>query len=145
MIAVVAFLTSFIFGLGRGSDQRPAPSSAAVKREPVAVPDSRVRIQVLNGSRKTGLARLATERLRAAGYDVVNIGNAPSAAAQSVVLDRVGKRDIADRIANVLAITRIETRVDTTLYLEATVILGSDWAMKFGTARPQLQDARKKN
>jgi alkyl hydroperoxide reductase subunit AhpF len=105
------------------------------------VPDSRVRIQVLNGSRKTGLARLATERLRKAGYDVVSIGNAPAAAAQSIVLDRVGKRDIAERIAKVLTISRIETRVDTTLYLEATVILGSDWATRFGTARPQIESS----
>lgn len=144
VLAVVAFLTSFVFGLGRDDDQRPVATSGTA-REPIAVPDSRVRIQVLNGSRKSGLARLATDRLRDAGYDVVSIGNAPAASAQSIVLDRVGKRDIADRVAKVLAISRIETRVDTTLYLEATVILGSDWAMKFGTARPQIESRRQNN
>ena len=128
-LAVVAFVASFVVGLGRGSKERPAATQATAP-QPLAVPDSRVRIQVLNGSRTPGLARLATDMLRDAGYDVVSLGNAPKPSATSVVLDRVRKRETAERIAKVLEITRIETRVDTALYLEATVILGSDWARK---------------
>jgi hypothetical protein len=134
MLAVIAFITSFVFGLARGTRERPAVTADSPS-QPVAVPDSRVRIQVLNGTRKPGLARLATDQLRDAGYDVVSLGNAASAAANSVVLDRVGKRDIADRIARVLEITRVETRVDTALYLEATVILGKDWVVRNDTSK----------
>ena len=94
----------------------------------MAVPDSRVRVEVLNGSRKAGLARLATDRLRAAGYDVVYLGNARSPAKESVVLDRVGKQEIANRVANVLQIVRVETQLDTARYLEVTVILGRDFS-----------------
>lgn len=127
MLAVLAFVASFVFGLERGSKRRPAPSPHAPPA-PVAVPDSRVRVEVLNGSRKAGLARLATDRLRAAGYDVVYLGNARSPAKESVVLDRVGKQEIANRVANVLQIVRVETQLDTARYLEVTVILGRDFS-----------------
>jgi hypothetical protein len=136
IIAVLAFVVSFISGLGRGSKERPV-ASAVAPAQPVAVPDSRVRIQVLNGSRKPGLARLATDKLRDAGYDVVTLGNARSPATQSVVYDRVGKREIAERIAKALEITRVETRLDTALYLEATVVLGSDWAARMTPLLPK--------
>ena len=126
MLAVLAFIASFVFGLGRGKRQGPAPAPAATTL-PIAVPDSRVRVEVLNGSRKPGLARVATDKLRDAGYDVVFLGNAPNAAKTSVVIDRVGKRELADKIAKVLAITPVRTERDTTRYLEVTVILGSDY------------------
>ena len=134
MLAVVAFVASFVFGLARGTRERPA-ATASTPAQPLAVPDSRVRIQVLNGSRKPGLARFATDRLRDAGYDVVSLGNASKSADASVVLDRVGKREIAERIARVLEIGRVETRVDTALYLEATVILGKDWVARVDTSK----------
>ena len=129
LLTVVAFVASFIFGLERDRKVRPAPSPQPAAA-PVAVPDSRVRIEVLNGSRAPGLARLATDRLRDAGYDVVFLGNAHSATDQSVVLDRVGKREIAERVANVLQITRVQTQLDSARYLEVTVILGSDWTAR---------------
>lgn len=126
VLAVLAFVASFVFGLGRGERQGTTPAPA-VTTLPVAVPDSRVRVEVLNGSRKAGLARVATEKLRDAGYDVVFLGNAPNAAKTSVVIDRVGKRETADKIAKVLGITAVRAERDTTRYLEVTVILGSDF------------------
>lgn len=126
LLAVLAFIASFVFGLDRDTDQRPAPTPQAAPT-PAAVPDSRVRVEVLNGSGKSGLARLATDQLRDAGYDVVHLGNAASAANTSLVIDRVGKKEIADRIAQALSIRRVETQVDTSRYLEVTVILGKDW------------------
>jgi hypothetical protein len=128
LLAVLAFVASFIIGLGRSTPRRaartPAPAPAA---QTLAVPDSRVRVQVLNGSRQPGLARLATDQLRAAGFDVVSIGNARTSVRNSVVVDRTGQRAIAERVAAALAIASVETRVDTALYLEVTVILGPEW------------------
>jgi hypothetical protein len=126
VIAVLAFLASFVLGIGRSDDQRPAPASDAAA-EPIAVPDSRVRVQVLNGSNRSGLARLATDQLRDAGFDVVSIGNASSPATTSVAFDRAGTPEIAQRVAAALGITRVESRPDTALYLEVTVILGPDF------------------
>jgi hypothetical protein len=123
---VIAFIASFMFGLGRDRSERPVPRASSTPT-PLAVPDSRLRVQVLNASRKTGMARQATDRLRAAGYDVVSIGNARSRRAESVVLDRVGQPELAERVAASLGIARVETQRDTTLYLEVTVILGADW------------------
>jgi hypothetical protein len=126
LLAVLAFVASFIIGLGRNRPRRAArpPVPAA---QPLAVPDSRVRVQVLNGSQQPGLARLATDQVRAAGFDVVSIGNARTSVKHSVVVDRTGRREIAERVAAALAITSVETRVDSALYLEVTVILGPEW------------------
>jgi hypothetical protein len=135
LLAVLAFIASFVFGLGRVAD-RPAIPAHATTPEPLAVPDSRIRVQVLNGSGKPGLARLATDRLRAAGYDVVSIGNAARPAKTSIVLDRVGKPEIAQQVAAALAITQIETRLEPALYLEVTVILGPDFTDKTRPNRP---------
>jgi hypothetical protein len=129
VLAVLAFVASFMFGLGRGGRERPAPTPVE-EPQPLAVPDSRVRVQVLNGTNKSGLAAQATDRLRAAGYDVVSIGNARTRADSSRVLDRVGNRAVADSVAKTLGITRVETQRDTSLYLEVTVILGPEWPQK---------------
>jgi LytR cell envelope-related transcriptional attenuator len=129
VVAVLAFVASFVFGLGRGADRRSAVADEEAQ-DSLVVPDSRVRVQVLNGSEKSGLAALATDQLREAGYDVVSIGNARSSVAKSIVLDRVGNRALADSIARVLGITRVETRRDTSLYLEVTVILGPEWGAR---------------
>lgn len=135
LLVTLAFVASFVFGLGRADVQRPARAPGAAPR-PLAVPDSRVRVQVLNGSSKPGLARQATDQLRDAGYDVVSLGNASSSVKNSVVLDRVGKREIADRVAATLGISRVEARVDTALYLEVTVLLGPDYANRSRTGKP---------
>lgn len=128
-VAVLAFIASFVFGLGRGArDHETVVTADSV--QPLVVPDSRVRVQVLNGTDKSGLAAQATDQLREAGYDVVSIGNARSSVARSLVLDRVGNRQLADSVAKVLGITRVETRRDTTLYLEVTVILGPEWNVR---------------
>ncbi len=126
---MLAFVASFVIGLDSADKQRAAPARATVP-EPLAIPDSRVRVQVLNGSDEPGLARLVTDQLREAGYDVVNFGNARISTKTSTVVDRVGKPEIALRVAQALTINRIETRVDTALYLEVTVILGHDFTDK---------------
>lgn len=108
LLAVLAFLASFIIGLGRADDQPAAPARRADDgTQPMAVPDSRVRVQVLNGSSTPGLARLATDQLRDAGFDVVSLGNARSPVNTSVVFDRAGKPEIAERVAHALGITRV--------------------------------------
>lgn len=98
---------------------------------PVSIPGTgadRVQVEVLNGAGIDGLARATTDRLRDRGFDVVFFGNAGSQAREfSVVLDRGRNPDGAARVARELGIDRVEVAVDTTLYLDATVILGPDW------------------
>lgn len=127
VLAVAAFLTSFILGLNRDGEDPPRQQRADTT-QPLVVPDSRVRVQVLNGSRRAGLARQATDILRDAGYDVVSLGNARNRRDESVVFDRVGQPEIAQRVAAALGIRNVQTEIDSALLLEVTVVLGTDWA-----------------
>lgn len=132
MAAVLVLLGSLVAGLGA-----PLPDANwPLRAETIASgSDGRLRVEVLNGAGVSGLAREVTERLRALGYDVVYYGNAGSLTRDSsVVLDRAGDPVASARVAEDLGIPRIEAAADTTLYLEATVILGPDW--------PELQKVR---
>jgi hypothetical protein len=125
LIACVAFVASFALGLRRGSEP-PAQADAAGP----AVPAERVagRVEVLNASGRGGLARTATAQLRDAGFDVVFYGNAPgSSGDSSVVIDRTGSDEVARAAARRLGIGRVRSDRDTTLFLDATIILGRDW------------------
>jgi hypothetical protein len=123
---VLAFAGSFIFGLKRESDpEQPVPT--ATDEAPQRSGNSHARVEVLNGAGKSGLARVATQQLRDAGFDVVQFGNAGEIRATSQVLDRVGKLAIANEIAKTLGVTDVKTVLDSTRYVDATIILGSDW------------------
>jgi hypothetical protein len=130
-LVVVAFVLSFAFGIGRpGADALPADPGSARRAaaDYMNVPAAAGRVEVLNRSGRAGMARLATERLRARGYDVVYFGNAPASAPDSsVVFDRVGRPEIARGAAAQLGIGRTATQIDTTLYVDATVIIGVEW------------------
>jgi hypothetical protein len=123
VLAISAFLVSFITGLrGGGNDTGWSAEGLDQLRSP------RVRIEVLNGAGLAGLAREATERLRAQGFDVVYFGNDREFGRDSsVVLDRVGNEEHARAVANALGIAAVESRPDSTLILEVSVILGKDW------------------
>jgi hypothetical protein len=123
LLLVGAFVVSFVLGLG--DESRGVTVNANIP--PVPSIDSGRRVEVLNASGRAGLARQATDQLRAAGFDVVYFGNAARAESTSIALDRVGKFEIAQAVANALGIARTETRRDTTRLVEVSVILGSDW------------------
>lgn len=87
----------------------------------------RVKVQVLNATTTRGLARRATAFLRDRGFDVVEMGTAPEQLDSSVVLDRAGNPDRARRVAEALGGARVETRPDTSRYLDVTVLIGRSW------------------
>jgi hypothetical protein len=123
LLAVAAFVVSFIAGV-RGRVRAADPSATALD----AAGSPRVRIEVLNGAGRAGIAREATERLRDGGFDVVYFGNAREFGRDSsVVIDRVGKDAAARAVAAALGIATVQSSPDSTLLLEVTVILGTDW------------------
>lgn len=129
LLLVGAFVISFARGLRwsvRTADASPAGNTAVT-----AAPDEerRGRIDVRNATTTSGLAADVTDRLRAAGFDVVHYGNADTVPDSSAVIDRIGNPDIARAVADALGINRIRTAVDSTLYLDATVILGIDFQL----------------
>jgi hypothetical protein len=138
-LVVAAFIASFVLGMRRTSGDADAGSAAGERAPaPRVVTPPVGRVEVLNASRRAGTARAATDRLRAADFDVVYFGNAPgSPADSSLVIDRVGRSDIASAAAASLGIARTTSQIDTALYVDATVILGTDWAGPGAAARPE--------
>jgi len=111
--------------LGRAKDPIAWPPTVA---EELRAPDGvRVRVQVVNGTATRGLARRATSLLRDRGFDVLEIGTASDQLDSTLVLDRSGHPDWANRVAAALGGARVEARPDSSRYLDVTVILGRSW------------------
>lgn len=95
---------------------------------PAADQPQDIRVEVLNGAGTSGLARQATHQLRDQGFDVVYFGNASHFHHErSVVIDRLGELHRARGVATALGIDSVATALDSTLLLEVTVVLGTDW------------------
>jgi hypothetical protein len=106
----------------RDGVRRAAPPDASTTT------GARVRVQVLNATSVRGLARRATLHLRDRGFDVLEIGTSTEQLDSTLVLDRSGKPDLARRVADALGPgTRVETRPDSSRYLDVTVLLGRAW------------------
>ena len=105
--------------------------------EPVLPPArDRVTVDVRNAGGVTGMARVATDRLRGAGFDVVGIGNAAQFGLESsVVIDRVGKLETAAAVAEALGIDSVTSDPDPNLFVDVTVRLGSEWMAPQGSAK----------
>jgi LytR cell envelope-related transcriptional attenuator len=116
LIAVVHVRSERLAGVPRGGGSTGAPAQ-------------RVRVEVLNAAGVGGMAREATDRLRDAGFDVVQWGNARSFDHDTtVVIDRVGRLELAQDVANAMGIRNVRSEPDSNLYVDVTVLLGRDWS-----------------
>jgi hypothetical protein len=132
LVLVAVLIGSLVAGLMKGRSRAALPAAAADSPATAtaadAVPAGRVRVQVLNASGRPGLAREATRVLRDRGFDVKEFGNGQGFPPDSsVVLDRVGRIEVARQVADAVGIRRVTARPDSNLYLDATVVLGRDW------------------
>lgn len=112
---------------------RPASPKAPPALTPAyEVPGTRraLRIEILNGTSRDGLARVATRQMRRAGFDVVFYGGTDSAVAVSRVIARRGERDAARDVASALGIDSVVVARDTTRRVDVSVWLGSDYRPK---------------
>lgn len=123
-LAVVAFAagSGLVVALSWGAEPAPDPRAIAPLGE-------RVRVEVLNAGGVRGMAREATLWLRDVGFDVVDIGNADAFDPEraSTVIDRVGRPDLARSVADALGIDIVLSQPDPNLYVDVSVLLGSDW------------------
>ena len=87
---------------------------------------TRIKVEVLNGTRTQGLARRATQYLRSRGFDVVGSGTNIEPRANTVVYNRSSHPEWARLVARALNATAVNLP-DSSRYLDVTVILGSDW------------------
>ena len=129
LVAVAALVGSLAAGLVGGRGDRDDAAGEADRAAPAPLPAERIRVEVLNASGVPGLAAKGRTVLRDRGFDVVYVGNARGFGADtSVVLDRVGRMELARGVADELGITRVVERPDSNVYVDVTVVLGTDWA-----------------
>lgn len=112
------------------------PSEAAEK-----LVGSIIQVEVRNGAGIDGLAARTTQYLRERGFDVVDVGNAASFDREhTVVIDRVGDRAAARKVAKALGVParRVQQEIRPQYYLDASIILGHDYKQlrPFQNGRP---------
>lgn len=131
LIAFGAILGAGIFIGSAVSQWNPLPQQEIVVPPPrnfTAAGLGRVRVEVLNAGGTEDMARLATDHLRDRGFDVVYFGNAETFGQDStIVLDRVGRPEAAAAVGQALGTPWVESQPDANLYLDVTVLLGSEW------------------
>lgn len=128
VLAVLLLLGSLVLGLRGSTTDAAAPASGA---DHLPMPGDRVRVEVLNAAGVPRLARAATERLRAAGFDVVYYGNAQSFGRDTTIaIARLGDAAAAAAVAEVLDVPAeaLRSESDSTRYVDVTVLLGKDLA-----------------
>ena len=107
----------------RGGDASGRPG----RIERVVPESQRIRVEVMNAAGTRGLARRATAVLRDAGFDVVGSGNWAVRLDSNLVLVRSGDTTWASVAARVLGGARVESRPDSSRYLDLTIVLGAAW------------------
>ncbi|MFC1485755.1 LytR C-terminal domain-containing protein [Candidatus Latescibacterota bacterium] len=111
---------------------RPSPPEPILAREDLRRPEPVIRVALLNGCGRSGLAFQFAGILRSRGYDVMN-GQGDNADSfdfdVSVVVDRKGNRELAERVARDLGIALIIKQYATDPYVleDIDIILGRDW------------------
>ena len=125
LVVLLALVGGVVFA-ARSIRARSGPARAAPPD--ASAPNSeRIRVQVLNATTVRGLARRATMHLRDRGFDVLETGTAGEQRDSTLVLDRSGHPERAQRVADALGGARVESRPDTSRYLDVTVLLGRTW------------------
>jgi len=123
----VVLALSTIAAAGGGVVVVTARPTASASDAVVAPSGVRIRVQVLNATRTRGLARRATVFLRDRGFDVVEVATASESRDSTLVIDRSLHPEWAHLIARALGATRVESRPDSSRYLDVTVLVGRDW------------------
>lgn len=125
VVTVLAGVGTWIYTTRGVAPLRP---SAPSRVERIVPEGTRIRVEVLNGTRVRGLARRASLYLRDLGFDVVRFDQDSTTTRDStLVLDHTGHPDWAQMLGEALGPARIETEPDSSRYVDITVRLGSRW------------------
>jgi hypothetical protein len=127
-LVVIGLVAVVALGAGAVVRVRTQRSPTAPPPPAIRAPEGvRIRVQVLNATKVHGLARRATMLLRDRGFDVVETGNVSDSRDTTIVLDLSNHPDWAARVAKLFGTARVETRHDSSRYLDIAVVLGSTW------------------
>jgi LytR cell envelope-related transcriptional attenuator len=107
----------------------PSPPREQVEGHAYALPSpkERITVEVLNGTKRQGLARVATRVLREQGIDVVFFGNADALTDSTQVVVRRGPISRGKEVVELLGAGMMRVVPDTLRRVDATVIIGSDY------------------
>lgn len=105
----------------------PPPPAPRVHAYPIPSPDRRITVEVLNGTRRAGVARAATRMLRRRGLDVVFYGNAEVATDSTRVIVRRGDPGNGRQVRQALGAGRVVVEPDTLRRVDVSVVLGLDF------------------
>jgi polyisoprenyl-teichoic acid--peptidoglycan teichoic acid transferase len=90
-----------------------------------------VTIEILNGTKTSGLAKKTADLFQSFGYDVVSFDNADTTDTdKTAIVDRIGKSDIAASLADVIKCKNIKTQADSVAsdtMIDFTIVLGKDF------------------
>jgi LytR cell envelope-related transcriptional attenuator len=120
-------LSALVLGLAACREERGRATAFPIPGET----GPRITVEVLNASGKPGLAKSGTRVLREAGIDVVTFGNAPAAIGtldSTRIVIRRGSAGVAERIRRALGVGRVSLQPDSAKLLDASVLLGADFA-----------------
>ena len=120
--AIAAFATR-----SKSTPVRETALGRLVTREVTAPPNTRVRVEIINATKTSGLARRATRVLRDRGFDVVKYSTSGTTQDSTLVLDRTNHLEWAELVGKALGGARVATRPDTSSYVDVTVVLGGNW------------------
>jgi anionic cell wall polymer biosynthesis LytR-Cps2A-Psr (LCP) family protein len=98
--------------------------------EPGAEEELIVALEILNGTSVAGLAKRAASVFQSFGYEIVALGNADNTEyLNTVVLDRKGRLEAAQKAAELIRCQRVYSRLAEggDLTIDVTLILGKDF------------------
>ncbi len=125
-IILALLLVIGIAWVGWRESRRQARLNSYAPADARAPEGTRIKVEVLNGTKTPGLAKRATRYLRDRGFDVVGSGTNSEARATTVVYNRSSHPEWARLVARALNATAANLP-DSSRYLDVTVILGADW------------------
>jgi LCP family protein required for cell wall assembly len=89
-------------------------------------------IEILNGSTNPGQAQSLRNYFVEYGFNIVHYGNAlRSDYDKTLVIDRTGRPSVAKRIADIINCDEVHTRIDKSLMVDVTIIIGNDFEGRF--------------
>jgi hypothetical protein len=127
MALLALFIGMQLYGIMTGDPASRIPSANAQQDSPEQLA---VKINVLNGCGVSGVGIVMTKYCRAAGYDVVEMGNYRSFdVKESMVIDRNGTAKEAQRLAAYLGIApkNVIQQFSNDHLVAATVVIGKDY------------------
>lgn len=132
LLPIVGIVTAILgFALVERNFLRPKVDPMVERTDMFVRAGETIQVNVINACGTNGIAQRFTEFLRARKFDVPEYSTSPTREPFSKVIDRIGDPVSARKVAYALGIPRerIETEIDSTLYLRATVVVGEDYRM----------------